>query len=84
MKKLRYNAFIKVAIIGVLILLLLIPAMLIENLVDERQYHRDCAIEEVSDKWSGHQSLTGPFLSIPYHEYNEKKKSVETHYLHVM
>ncbi len=84
MKKLRYNAFIKVAIIGVLILLLLIPAMLIENLVDERQYHRDCAIEEVSDKWSGHQSLTGPFLSIPYHEYNDKKKSVETHYLHVM
>ncbi len=84
MGKLRYNAFIKAAIIGLLILLLLIPALLIGNLVDERQEHRDCAIEEVSEKWSGYQSLTGPFLSIPYHEYNEKKKCVETHYLHVM
>ena len=84
MGKLRYNAFIKAAIIGVLILLLLIPALLIGNLVDERQNHRDRAIEEVSEKWSGHQSLTGPFLSIPYHEYNEKKKCVEMHYLHVM
>ena len=84
MSKLRYNAFFKVLIIGGLILLLLIPALLIRNLIDERKDLRSSAVEEVSEKWAGYQTVRGPFLSIPYYEYDKDGKSIETHYLNVM
>ena len=84
MSKLRYNSFFKVIIIGGLILLLLIPALLIRNLVDERQGLRSSAVEEVSEKWANWQTVRGPFLSIPYYEYGKDGKSIETHYLNVM
>ena len=84
MSKLRYNVFLKVVVIGALILLLLIPALLIGHLVDERQSLQSDAVEEVSEKWAGWQTVRGPFLSIPYCEYGKDGKSVETHYLNVM
>ena len=84
MSKLRYNAFFKVLVIGGLVLLLLIPALLIRNLIDERQELRSSAVEEVSEKWAGYQMVRGPFLSIPYYEYDKNGKSIETHYLNVM
>ena len=84
MSKLRYNVFLKVIIIGGLILLLLIPALLIAHLVDERQTLRDDAVDEVSGKWAERQTVRGPFLSIPYYEYGKDGKSIETHYLNVM
>lgn len=84
MGKLRYNVFLKVIIIGGLILLLLIPALLIGHLVDERQRLRDDAVDEVSGKWAEQQTVIGPFLSIPYYEYGKDGKSIETHYLNVM
>lgn len=82
MSQLRYNLFVKAAIIGGLIILLLIPALLIGNLIDERQTMRRDAIEEVSSKWAGEQTVNGPFISIPFNDF-EDGKSV-THYLHVM
>ena len=84
MGKLRYNVFLKVIIIGGLILLLLIPALLIGHLVDERQRLRDDAVDEVSGTWAEQQTVIGPFLSIPYYEYGKDGKSIETHYLNVM
>ena len=84
MSQLRYNLFLKAAIIGALILLLLIPALLIGNLIDERQTLRRDAIEEVSSKWAGEQTLDGPFLSIPFNDYDEQGKKWVTHYLHIM
>ena len=84
MSKLRYSVFLKVIIIGGLILLLLIPALLIGHLVDERQTLRDDAVDEVSEKWAEWQTVRGPFLAIPYYEYGKDGKSIETHYLNVM
>ena len=84
MSKLRYSVFLKVIIIGGLILLLLIPALLIGHLVDERQNLRHSAVEEVSEKWAEWQTVRGPFLAIPYYEYGKDGKSIETHYLNVM
>lgn len=84
MSKLRYSVFLKVIIIGGLILLLLIPALLIGHLVDERQRLRSNAIDEVSEKWASWQTIIGPFLAIPYYEYGKDGKSIETHYLNVM
>jgi inner membrane protein len=57
---------IKLGSIGFLVLILLIPASWIEQLMQERQSRAESVMEEVSDKWSGAQTLSGPILVIPY------------------
>lgn len=60
------SIMIKLLSIGILSLILLIPASLIEELIYERQQRADEAMDEVADKWSGAQTISGPFLVIPY------------------
>jgi inner membrane protein len=52
-------------IIGVLSLLLLIPAAMIRGLINEREERNAEAQIEISDGWSLSQTISGPFLSIP-------------------
>jgi inner membrane protein len=47
------------------LLLLQIPIALIGSLVQERQGRQQEAVSEVSDKWGGAQTVTGPWLSVP-------------------
>ena len=54
--------------IGFLILVLLIPAYFIMNLVNERKERKQEVTREISNKWSAAQTITGPFLMIPYSE----------------
>lgn len=78
----RESIMIKLVSIGFLILVLLIPSAWIENLINERQYRADDVIREVSGKWSGPQTLTGPVLVIPYKRYetvDRGKFGTETH-----
>ncbi|HYH13852.1 MAG TPA: cell envelope integrity protein CreD, partial [Flavisolibacter sp.] len=53
-------------IISILILLLLIPTHYVKNLIEEREARQKDAIAEVSQKWAGKQTITGPILGIPY------------------
>ncbi|HWK04534.1 MAG TPA: cell envelope integrity protein CreD [Puia sp.] len=54
--------------IGFLVLLLLIPTYFIQNLVSERQDRQKEAVTEISSKWAGPQTITGPVIGIPYQE----------------
>lgn len=63
---LKESVMIKLLSIGFLILILLIPASWIESLINERQYRADDVVREISNKWSGTQTLTGPVLVIPF------------------
>lgn len=58
---------LKLLSIGILILLLLIPSGIISSLIYERQHVRDEAVNEVSSKWGGAQTIGGPVLTIPYY-----------------
>ncbi|MCK5338467.1 MAG: cell envelope integrity protein CreD [Bacteroidales bacterium] len=69
MDVLKYNIFLKIGIILFLILLLLIPTTMIRGLVREREQRQNEAIIEVSSKWGEPQTLTGPFISIPFYRY---------------
>lgn len=69
MKKLKNNIFFKIGIIIVIMLVLLIPTSMVQSLVHEREYVQERAINEVSEKWGNGQTLTGPYLSIPYDKY---------------
>jgi inner membrane protein len=44
----------------------MIPASWIEDLINERQTRADEVVSEVSDKWSGSQTISGPVLVIPF------------------
>jgi len=72
MSKLKNNIFIKMAIIGIMTLLLLIPTALIQDLIRERERTQKSAIAEVQDKWADAQIIAGPMITIPYYKYKEK------------
>lgn len=72
----RNSITIRIISIGFLILILLIPAFMIQDLINEREYRNTEAKSEVSSVWGGIQSLNGPVISIPYRKtyINEKKE----------
>ncbi len=69
MKTSKNNLLLKTGLIVLIALLLLIPAVMIENLIYERENTQREAVLEVSSKWSTQQTLTGPVLSIPFMRY---------------
>lgn len=94
-QRLKNSVTLKVGTIAILILLLLVPMEMIRNIISEREYQRESAISEVSNKWAGKQMLKGPILTIPMTyetEVNEAStlniisKVVKTHtkFLHVL
>jgi inner membrane protein len=62
----RNKIILKSFWIGILSLLLLIPTLFIQNLVEERQHRQQEAVTEVSSRWAGAQTVTGPVIGIPY------------------
>ena len=75
----KRSVTIKLLSIGFLILILLIPSSMLESLISERQDVRNSAIEEVSGKWGGRQTIGGPVLTVPYNvQYKDDKGNLET------
>jgi inner membrane protein len=62
----RNSITLKLAVIGVLVLVLLIPASMIQNLIKERSENHKKVVNEVTDKWGKSQVIAGPFLIVPY------------------
>lgn len=67
----------KIFLIMILILVMLIPKGMVEELVHERMKRSNEAVSEVSAKWGGAQVLDGPVLSI------RVKDGTENKYLHM-
>jgi len=75
----KNSVTIKLLSIGFLILILLIPNSMLQSLIFERQNLHDSAIEEISSKWGGKQTIGGPVLSIPYSaQLKDDKGNTET------
>lgn len=74
----RNKLILKSFFIGFLILALLIPTFLIMFLVNERKERKQEVTNEISNKWSAAQTITGPFLIIPYQEV-ENNLQVKKH-----
>ena len=67
---------IKLITITILMLLLLIPASMIQSIIDEREQLKNVAVTEVSSKWAEAQVISGPILTIPViYEYEQDKKT---------
>ena len=69
---------IKGLITGGLILLMLIPTIFINNIITERAQRQADVVKEVSSKWASAQTISGPYLVIPYAEsvVNSEGKSI--------
>jgi len=63
---LKESVTLKLMFIGILILVLLIPSAMIQDLIFERAGRQDEVNKEISDTWSGSQLMQGPVLVIPY------------------
>lgn len=76
----------KFMIIGALSLLLMIPALMIKNLIRERETRNEAAQQEISAKWGLTQTITGPFLTIPTEELvrENRKELLVYHRLHML
>ena len=83
----RRSITLKIVSIGILILLLLIPTAMIQNLIRERQSRRDSVVEEISQKWGNCQTITGPFITIPFKTFfkdSDGKTQFNLNYLHIL
>ena len=56
----------KAIVIGIMILVMLIPVVMVQNLIRERELSSASVVYEVSSKWGNQQTLTGPVICIPY------------------
>jgi inner membrane protein len=65
-KFLRDSATVKLFVIGFIILVLLIPISFVRDLVYERQSRKNDAVMEISNTWGKDQTITAPFVTIPY------------------
>lgn len=62
---LRRSLAVRLFVIGVILLILLIPAVLVSSLISERQNYYRAAVAEISEKWGGSQTVAGPLLLLP-------------------
>ena len=56
----------RLVLIGLLLVLLMIPAQIIRDVVRERAERRDEAAADIIASWGGHQRLLGPVLRVPF------------------
>ncbi|HSB94469.1 MAG TPA: cell envelope integrity protein CreD [Flavitalea sp.] len=74
----RNRMLFKGFLIAILVLMLLIPTVLIQELIRERQGRQLQATEEVSSKWAAAQTIAGPVIGIPFMEsVKDEKGNVE-------
>jgi inner membrane protein len=76
------SILIKGIITGVLILVMLVPTFFINSLITERENRQKEVVKEVSSKWAEAQTLSAPFITVPYNtqftDTDGKLKNVRT------
>ena len=62
----RYGTVLKMAALGTLVLLLLIPLAMIRSVLNERLQRHHEAVAEITSTWGDAQAVNGPILIVPY------------------
>ena len=76
----------KAITIAALVLILLIPGVMIQNLIEERQERSRETVQTINEKWSRSQTLCAPILLVPFTTTNvdkDQKPYTEEHILYV-
>lgn len=72
------SVMLKLFVVGFLMLILLIPTAMLQDLITERQHTRDTASQEITSKWGADQQVGGPVLTVPYLTTVENDKGQKT------
>jgi inner membrane protein len=78
----KTSVTVKIVSIGILILVLLIPTAMVQDLINERQYRKNDAKREVTSKWGSDQVIGGPVITLPVTVYDKGKQW--TKYVHIL
>lgn len=62
----RHSVVAKVLLIGILSLLLLVPLLMLQSVISEREQRKSETESEIMQSWGGPQTLAGPFLTVPF------------------
>ncbi len=57
---------LKILIVVAVCLVLLVPLLLLQGVVNERAQRREQTEAEIFQSWGGHQTVAGPILTVPY------------------
>lgn len=76
--------FVKVIVVTVLIAVMLLPINLVRSLVEEREGNQKAVQDEISQKWSGIQTISGPVLVLPVQSGTDKNQNVITNYAYFL
>jgi len=76
--------FVKVIVIAVLAVVMLLPINLIKSLVEEREENQKSVQDEISEKWGGSQTVSGPVLVLPYQAGMDKNQNPIINYAYFL
>lgn len=62
----RRSLTFRAIVVGILVLLLLIPLSMVQDLIGERAQRKSEAEADISQTWGGPQTITGPIIDVPY------------------
>lgn len=82
----KTSVSLKLFIIGMLSIILLIPAAMITSIIEEREQLNLNAKSEVSSKWAKQQTFRGPMITIPieYESQQDGKTQQVRDYWHIL
>jgi Inner membrane protein involved in colicin E2 resistance len=67
---------LKLVGVGALILLMLIPLLMIQGVLNDRLTRRNEAVDDITSSWGKEQSIIGPVLVVPYVHHGTVVRSV--------
>ena len=71
-RSIRNSPFVRILLMGFIVLLLQIPIGLLFGIISERQASRDEAVADITGTWGREQHLVGPILVVPYHQHHSE------------
>ena len=60
----KESVALRIILIASIIILLIIPLLMVQSLITDRQIYRQEAVKEISKSWAGMQSIAGPMITI--------------------
>jgi len=64
---------VKLALLGILGLILMVPLEMIKEMIKEREANADKVMKDISLQWGGKQCFSGPVLNIPFRSQGSEK-----------
>ena len=73
----KESVALRIILIASIIIILIIPLLMVQSLITDRQSYRQEAVNEISNGWAGTQSIAGPLITVSHKEERVDNKGNE-------